>query len=180
MKVFITGATGVFGTRLVDELANRGHEPVGLVRDNDSAQLVEQHGGIPVKGDLFDVDSLADAAGNADAVVHAATSLPTKTKTEAEDWEQNDRVRVEGVDAGEVDVVVAPDGYLAVVRPGWPVGIRDQFANGLDQVVGERVVVVDDQHPHHRRVGAWSANSCWSGVSSVTVRPPDRSAQPRR
>lgn len=96
MKVFITGATGVFGTRLVDELANRGHEPVGLVRDNDGAQLVEQHGGIPVKGDLFDVDSLADAAGNADVVVHAATSLPTKTKTEAEDWEQNDRVRVEG------------------------------------------------------------------------------------
>lgn len=96
MKVFITGATGVFGTRLVDELANRGHEPIGLVRDTDGAQLVEQHGGTPVKGDLFDVDSLVDAAGNADTVVHAATSLPTKTKTEAEDWEKNDRVRVEG------------------------------------------------------------------------------------
>lgn len=88
MKVFISGATGVFGTRLVDELANRGHEPVGLVRDNDGAQLVKQHGGIPIKGDLFDVDSLTDAADNADVVVHAATSIPIKTKTDAEDWEQ--------------------------------------------------------------------------------------------
>lgn len=96
MKVFITGATGVLGKRLVAELANRGHDPVGLVRDDEGAQLVEQNGGRPIHGDLFDVDSLVDAADGADAVVHAATNLPTKTKTEAEDWEQNDRVRVEG------------------------------------------------------------------------------------
>ena len=96
MRVFITGSTGVFGKRLVAELANRGHEPIGLIRDDDGAQLVEQHGGTPVHGDLFDVESLVDAAGDADAVVHAATSLPTKTKTQAADWEQNDRVRVEG------------------------------------------------------------------------------------
>ena len=31
MRVFITGSTGVFGTRWVDELANRGHEPIGLI-----------------------------------------------------------------------------------------------------------------------------------------------------
>lgn len=96
MKVFITGATGVLGKRLVSELADRGHEPIGLVRDEDGEQTVNQCGGRAVYGDLFDVESLVDAAGDADAVVHAATSLPTKTKTEAADWEQNDRVRVEG------------------------------------------------------------------------------------
>jgi nucleoside-diphosphate-sugar epimerase len=96
MKVFITGATGVLGKRLVAELANRGHDPIGLVRDEDGATLVEEHGGKPAHGDLFDVDSLSNAAENADVIVHAATNLPTKTKTEADDWKQNDRVRVEG------------------------------------------------------------------------------------
>lgn len=96
MKVFITGSTGVLGKHLVDVLADRGHAPVGLVRDDDGAQLVERHGGTPVQGDLFDVESLVDAADGADAVVHAATSLPTKTKTGAADWKQNDRVRVKG------------------------------------------------------------------------------------
>lgn len=96
MKVFITGATGVLGKRIVTELRRRDHEPVGLVRDDAGRKVVEDCGGTPIEADLFDADSLTDAADGADAVVHAATSLPTKTKTSAEDWEANDHVRVDG------------------------------------------------------------------------------------
>lgn len=96
MQTFITGATGVLGTRIVDELTDRGHGAIGLVRDEAGERHVEAHGGRAVRADLFDPNELADAAEGAEVVIHAATSLPTETKTEAADWEANDRVRLQG------------------------------------------------------------------------------------
>ena len=96
MRVFIAGATGVIGRRLVGRLVDGGHEVVGLVRDDGGAALVEAAGGEARYGDVLDRDTLAPAMAGADAVVNAATSLPVKDKPTAEDWARNDRVRVEG------------------------------------------------------------------------------------
>lgn len=96
MKVFITGATGVLGHRLVERLFDRGHEVVGLTRDDEGDDLVERRGGTPRRGDVLDQESLTAALGDADIVVHAATKIPTKTKPTADDWAQNARIRVEG------------------------------------------------------------------------------------
>lgn len=113
MKVFITGATGVLGHRLVERLSDRGHEVIGLTRDEAGDNLVERRGGTPQRGDVLDQESLTAAVGDADVVVHAATKIPTKTKPTAEDWSQNARIRVEGgknvvaaaVDAGATRVL---------------------------------------------------------------------------
>jgi len=104
MNLFIAGATGVLGRRLVAELAERGHEVIGLTRDDWGDELVRSRGGIPRRGDVLDRDSLreacvdhgVDSAAGIDAVVHAATAIPTAQKPSAEDWERNDRVRREG------------------------------------------------------------------------------------
>ena len=96
MRVFVTGATGVLGRRLVERLTDRGHGVVGLVRDDRGADLVEACGGTPRRGDVLDPDSLSGATEGADAVVHAATAIPTSTKPTEEDWVLNDRVRLEG------------------------------------------------------------------------------------
>ena len=96
MRVFIAGATGVLGRRLVDRLADRGHEVIGLVRDDDGAALVEARGGTPRRGDVLDPDTLAPAMAGAEVVVAAQTALPVKDKPTDEDWARNDRVRVEG------------------------------------------------------------------------------------
>lgn len=96
MKLFIAGATGVLGRRLVERLTDRGHAVVGLVRDEAGAELVESRGATPRRGDVLDPESLESAIGDADAVVHAATSLPTGGRPSAADWERNDRVRLEG------------------------------------------------------------------------------------
>lgn len=96
MRVFIAGATGVLGRRLVDECTDRGHEVVGLTRDDDGDQLVRKRGGTPRRGDVFDQTSLVDAAENADVVVQAATKIPTDTNPDDEDWALNDRVRRKG------------------------------------------------------------------------------------
>ncbi len=96
MKVFITGATGVLGHRLVERLCDRGHEVIGLTRDEKGDDLVERQGGIPRRGNVLEQESLSVAVDDADVVVHAATKIPTKMKPTADDWEQNARIRVEG------------------------------------------------------------------------------------
>lgn len=101
MRVFVTGATGVLGTRLVERLTDRGHDAIGLVRDDAGATLVEELGGEPRRGDVLDPESLEramdkDNSEGVDAIVHAATSIPVKTKPTEEDWEKNDQVRLEG------------------------------------------------------------------------------------
>lgn len=96
MKVYIAGATGVLGRRLVAQFSDQSHEVIGLVRDPDGDSVVRENGGTPVRGDVMDKETLWDGAADADVIVHAASTFPTKTKTSAEDWKQNDQVRLTG------------------------------------------------------------------------------------
>lgn len=86
----------MLGHRLVERLCDRGHEVIGLTRDEEGDDLVERRGGTPRRGDVLELESLSAAVDDADVVVHAATKIPTKMKPTAEDWEQNARIRVEG------------------------------------------------------------------------------------
>ncbi|MFW6202387.1 MAG: NAD(P)H-binding protein, partial [Gemmatimonadota bacterium] len=97
MKIFIAGATGVLGRRLVAGFSRRGHDVVGLVRSDAKAELVRELGGDPVRADLFDADGLARAAAGADVVIHAATAIPVGFGARRrEAWATNDRIRTEG------------------------------------------------------------------------------------
>ncbi len=98
MQVFIAGATGVLGKRLVAEFSEHGYSVVGLTRDGRGDEIVESRGGEPRRGDLFDEASIVDAARGADVIIHAATAIPTDSPTPAA-WERNDRVRTEGARA---------------------------------------------------------------------------------
>jgi nucleoside-diphosphate-sugar epimerase len=96
MRVFIAGATGVLGQRLIRQFRERGHSVVGLVRSPKGEAAVRAAGGEPRQADLFDAESLAKAADGCDTVVHAATAIPTKRKTAPSDWAMNDRIRRKG------------------------------------------------------------------------------------
>ncbi|WP_439027087.1 NAD-dependent epimerase/dehydratase family protein [Haloarchaeobius sp. DT45] len=100
MHVFVAGATGVLGRRLVDRLTDRGHTVTGLTRDDEGAAVVRQAGGTPARGDLLDADSTYAAVtdANPDVVVHAATAIPVGSKTTAEDWEPTNRLRRAGTE----------------------------------------------------------------------------------
>lgn len=98
MRVFVAGATGVLGRRIVGECTDRGHEVVGLTRDDEGDRQVAERGGEPVRGDVLEPTSLAEAAEGADVVVHAATAIPTDADPPDEAWEQNDRVRRDGTE----------------------------------------------------------------------------------
>jgi nucleoside-diphosphate-sugar epimerase len=96
MKVFIAGASGVLGRRLVRQFVARGHSVVGQVRSPKAEIAVKEAGGEPRHADLFDAESLAQAAEGCDTVIHAATAIPVKQKTTPADWAMNDHIRRKG------------------------------------------------------------------------------------
>ena len=96
MKVFIAGASGVLGRRLVRQFVARGHSVIGQVRSPKAESAVKETGGEPRHADLFDAESLAKAAEGCDTVIHAATAIPVKPKTTSADWAMNDRIRRKG------------------------------------------------------------------------------------
>ncbi|WP_049772364.1 NAD-dependent epimerase/dehydratase family protein [Rhodothermus marinus] len=99
MQVFIAGATGVLGRRLVRRFRARGDRVVGLVRSPEGAQKVRELGGELRQASLFDAEALARAADGCDVVIHAASAIPVRTRVRPQDWAMNDRIRREGTRA---------------------------------------------------------------------------------
>ena len=72
MRVFLTGATGFIGSRIVPELISAGHQVLGLTRSDAGVRWLEQAGAEAVRRTLEDPDSIARGAAQADAVIHTA------------------------------------------------------------------------------------------------------------
>jgi nucleoside-diphosphate-sugar epimerase len=74
MRVFVTGASGGIGSAVTAELIAAGHEVLGLARSDASAQTIAEAGGIPLQGDLSDLDSMRAGTERADGVINLAFS----------------------------------------------------------------------------------------------------------
>ena len=81
MRVVIAGGHGKIALLLEHQLAERGDEPVALVRNPDHADEVRAAGAEPVTVDLeaISADELAKHLAGADAVVFAAGAGPGST-----------------------------------------------------------------------------------------------------
>jgi nucleoside-diphosphate-sugar epimerase len=72
MRVFLTGATGFIGSRIVPQLIGAGHSVLGLTRSDVGAAALKAAGAEAQRGDIENLDSLRAGAAAADAVIHTA------------------------------------------------------------------------------------------------------------
>ena len=78
MRIFLAGAAGVIGRRLVPLLAADGHDVVGTTRSPDNADWLRSMNVMPAILDIFDADAVMQALATArsDIVIHQLTDLP--------------------------------------------------------------------------------------------------------
>jgi 2-alkyl-3-oxoalkanoate reductase len=103
MRVFVAGATGAIGTRLVPRLIEHGHEVTGTYRSPGNAERVRALGAEPVALDLLDPRAVRQAVLEArpEAIVHQATALAGVRFGRSLDrsFGPTNRLRTEGTDA---------------------------------------------------------------------------------
>jgi 2-alkyl-3-oxoalkanoate reductase len=77
MRVFLAGATGAVGRRLVPRLVERGHVVIGTTRTAGKAAELRALGAEPVVVDGLDAAGIGEAVARAepDAIIHQMTAL---------------------------------------------------------------------------------------------------------
>src|SRR3954452_10409644 len=137
MRVFVAGASGAIGTRLVPKLIDRGHEVIGTHRSPAKAERVRALGAEPVVLDLLDAPAVRRAVLEAEpeAIVHQATALADLRDFKHFDrsFHQTNLLRTAGTDAllaaareAEVDRFIAQSYASArYARVGGPVKTED-------------------------------------------------------
>ncbi|HXJ66562.1 MAG TPA: NAD(P)-dependent oxidoreductase [Actinomycetota bacterium] len=103
MRVFVAGASGAIGRRLVPQLIDAGHEVTGTTTTPSKVDLLHELGAEPVVLDVLDAAAVERAVIDAkpDAVVHEATALTGLSDFRHFDrsFAQTNRIRTAGTDA---------------------------------------------------------------------------------
>jgi 2-alkyl-3-oxoalkanoate reductase len=138
MRVFVVGASGAIGTRLVPQLIARGHEVIGTHTSPGGGEGLRALGANPVALDLLDARSVRKAVLEAapEAIVHQATALASARFGRSLDrtFAQTNRLRTEGT-----------DNLLAAAREvGVPRLVAQSFANYRYAREGGMVKTEDD------------------------------------
>jgi 2-alkyl-3-oxoalkanoate reductase len=137
MRVFVAGASGAIGIRLVPQLIEHGHEVIGTCRSPGNAERVRALGAEPVTLDLLDPRAVRQAVLEArpEAIVHQATALAGVRFGRSLDrsFGPTNRLRTEGTDAllaaareaGVRRVVAQSFASYRYAREGGPVKTED-------------------------------------------------------
>lgn len=99
MRVFLAGATGVLGLRIVPLLVESGHVVAGLTRSPEKASLLTARGAVAVIGDVFHREAISQAVADfrPDLVMSQLTDLPDEVDRIGDFRDANIRIRREGV-----------------------------------------------------------------------------------
>ena len=125
MRVFVAGASGAVGSRLVPQLVERGHDVVGTTRWAEKMEKVAELGAEPVVLDLLDPPAVLGAvrAVRPDAIAHEATALAGLNDLKHFDrsFALTNQLRTAGTDALVAAArEVGVDRFVAQSFAGWP------------------------------------------------------------
>lgn len=146
MRIFLAGASGVIGVRLVPLLAAAGHEVAGMTRTPAKAESLRSLGARPVVCDVYDAPALTGAveAFAPDLVMHQLTDLPDDVREIGAYGERNSRIRLEGTRNLLAAASAAGAGRFIAQSIAWklPSGRGTAIAEFEAQVLGVGGVVL--------------------------------------
>jgi len=100
MRIFLAGAAGAIGRRLVPLLLQAGHKVTGTTRTAEKAHELERAGVVPAVLDVFDAGTVTASmrAAKPEVVIHQLTDLPREFDEAliAASYAKNARIRTEG------------------------------------------------------------------------------------
>ncbi len=78
MRIFLAGATGVIGRRILPRLVEAGHEVTGMTRSDERAGAIRSAGASASICDALEKEDLVRAvtAARPEVVVHQLTHIP--------------------------------------------------------------------------------------------------------
>ena len=125
MRIFVAGATGVIGKRLVPLLRANGHEVVGTTRSPGKVDDLRALGAEPRVLDVLDAVAVGKAVSEArpEVVVHQATALSDlgNLRNLDEAFADTNRLRTEGTDNLLAAAQAAgAEKFVAQSFAGWP------------------------------------------------------------
>jgi nucleoside-diphosphate-sugar epimerase len=98
MRIFLAGASGVIGVRLIPLLVAAGHQVAGMTRSPGKTDMLRELGAEPVICDVYDFDALSEQVTRfgTELVMHQLTDLPDQFEQLGDYRGRNNRIRTEG------------------------------------------------------------------------------------
>ncbi|HLU33008.1 MAG TPA: NAD(P)-dependent oxidoreductase [Natronosporangium sp.] len=163
-RVFLAGATGVVGRRLVPALVARGYEVVGTTRHQRKTDLIRDAGAEPVVLDPLDRSAVVSAVVEAkpDVVIHQLTALgeiPLDYKRFDQHFAATNLLRTKGVH-------ILMD---AAIRAGARRFIAQSYAGWPAERTGGPVKTEDDPLDPHPVAGARNSHAAIRELESTVT-----------
>jgi nucleoside-diphosphate-sugar epimerase len=133
MRIFITGATGVIGARVMPLLIQAGHTVTAVSRSSRHHDTLRRAGATPVATDLFHVAALRRAMAGHDAVINLATHVPSSaTKMLLRwAWRENDHIRRDA--SAAIATAAAAEGLQRMIQESFAPMYPDHGDEWIDE-----------------------------------------------
>lgn len=138
MRIFVAGATGVLGIRVIPLLFSMGHIVAGMTRTQMKTGLLSELGAEPVLCDVYDINRLKASVANfrPDLIIDLLTDLPDNTDDVPAYADANNRMRKEGTE--NLTEAAAFTGHPRILAQSvaWKLpGMGDEAVRYLERVV---------------------------------------------
>jgi NAD(P)-dependent dehydrogenase (short-subunit alcohol dehydrogenase family) len=137
VRIFLAGASGVLGSRIVPMLIADGHQVAAMTRSPEKVEQLRALGADPVLCDVFDAQKLeAEVAKYVpEMVMHQVTDLPDEQDRLGEFGARNDRIRTEGTGNLIAAAQAADAGRILAQSIAWRPPGREEAVEALERQV---------------------------------------------